>query len=181
MVMEGEGGIKRSVRGEWEESERRVLTAARHGTMCERKPRNEARGERGRNTFQKQWHCSWLFMKRTQKLWLLWCVWGTSACADATGVAWLECLQALLLVTLVLLLQTQFYYFRTILTGTLFFFLKKGWGGSCYCREIRGAVYMCVVIPKNEPQWKQCDRHSCIGIRAFRHYNGGHSIVDAAS
>lgn len=47
------------------ESLKSVLTPARHGTMCERKPRDM---QGGRNTFQKQWHCSSLFMKRTQKL-----------------------------------------------------------------------------------------------------------------
>jgi hypothetical protein len=46
------------------ESLKSVLTPARQGTMCERKPRNIEVGGGGENTFQKQWHCSSLFHEK---------------------------------------------------------------------------------------------------------------------
>jgi hypothetical protein len=72
-----EGGIKRSVRS--------VLTAARHGTMCERKPRNEAGGRK--EQFSETMALFLTFHeKNTEAMAVMVCL-GTSACPDATGVA----------------------------------------------------------------------------------------------
>jgi hypothetical protein len=88
-----EGEIKRSLKS--------VLTPARHGTMCERKPRNKAGGRK--QHFSETMALFLTFQeKNTEAMAVMVCL-GTTACClpsrVATSVSRLQCLQDPLLVT----------------------------------------------------------------------------------
>lgn len=147
------------------ESLKSVLTPARQGTMCERKT-SEYSGRR--KHFSETMALFVTFHgKNTAATAVTVCL-GTTACRIATGVGWLECLQASLLLIFAFLFKIHFFLFQNNPYGCSVFWRVGSVIVDRCVKYLLQCLYVCGNFVKMKPQRIQCGHHSCIGIRAFQ-------------